>query len=77
MALDDFVDWCVKDIACPFGQDPRVAREAVVRLVRSLDEDPLPTDFGADFTGQDLVGALGQGLYSKDCGPCWSGRWPS
>ncbi|WP_069773646.1 alpha/beta hydrolase [Streptomyces sp. LUP30] len=69
VALDDFVGWCVKDIACPFGQDPRVAREAVVRLVRSLDEDPLPTDFGADFTGQDLVGALGQGLYSKELWP--------
>lgn len=69
VALDDFVGWCVKDIACPFGQDPRVAREEVVRLVRSLDEDPLPTDFGPDFTGQDLVGALGQGLYSKELWP--------
>ncbi|MEU3617068.1 alpha/beta fold hydrolase [Streptomyces sp. NPDC006872] len=69
VALDDFVGWCVKDIACPFGQDPRVARQEVVRLVRSLDEDPLPTDFGSDFTGQDLVGALGQGLYSRELWP--------
>ncbi|MDQ0828855.1 pimeloyl-ACP methyl ester carboxylesterase [Streptomyces achromogenes] len=69
VALDDFVGWCVKDIACPFGQDPRVARQEVVRLVRSLDEDPLPTDFGDDFTGQDLVGALGQGLYSRELWP--------
>ncbi|MCQ9130416.1 alpha/beta hydrolase [Streptomyces hilarionis] len=69
VALDDFVGWCAKDIACPLGQDPRTAREDVVRLVRSLDEDPLPTDFGADFTGQDLVGALGQGLYSKELWP--------
>ncbi|MFI1032763.1 alpha/beta hydrolase [Streptomyces sp. NPDC020951] len=69
VALDDFVGWCVKDIACPFGQDPRVARQEVVRLVRSLDEDPLPTDFGGDFTGQDLVGALGQGLYSRELWP--------
>ncbi|WP_310435502.1 alpha/beta hydrolase [Streptomyces sp. 3330] len=69
VALDDFVGWCTKDIACPFGQDPRVAREEVVRLVRSLDEDPVPTDFGEDFSGQDLVGALGQGLYSKALWP--------
>ncbi|MCX4767472.1 alpha/beta hydrolase [Streptomyces sp. NBC_01275] len=69
VALDDFVGWCVKDIACPFGQDPRVARQEVVRLVRSLDEDPVPTDFGDAFSGQDLVGALGQGLYSKELWP--------
>ncbi|MFJ6988200.1 MULTISPECIES: alpha/beta hydrolase [unclassified Streptomyces] len=69
VALDDFVDWCVKDIACPFGQDARTAREEVVKLIRSLDEDPLPTDFGEDFTGQDLVGAIGQGLYSKELWP--------
>ncbi|MEV6612491.1 alpha/beta hydrolase [Streptomyces sp. NPDC051051] len=69
VALDDFVDWCVKDIACPFGQDARTAREEVRRLVRSMDEDPVPTDFGEPFTGQDLVGAIGQGLYSKQLWP--------
>ncbi|MFH8935760.1 alpha/beta hydrolase [Streptomyces griseosporeus] len=69
VALDDFVDWCVKDIACPFGQDARSAREDVVKLVRSLDRDPLPTGFGQPFTGQDLVGAFGQALYSKDLWP--------
>ncbi|KOG43719.1 alpha/beta hydrolase [Streptomyces resistomycificus] len=68
-ALDDFVDWCVKDIACPFGTDARTAREEVVRLIESLDQDPVPTDFGEDFTGQDLVGAIGQALYSKDLWP--------
>ncbi|WP_371673370.1 alpha/beta hydrolase [Streptomyces sp. NBC_00289] len=68
-ALDDFVDWCVKDIACPLGQDPRMAREQVVRLVDSLDEDPVPTDFGQDFTGQDLVGSISQALYSSELWP--------
>jgi pimeloyl-ACP methyl ester carboxylesterase len=68
-ALEDFVDWCVKDIACPFGTDARGAREQVVRLVASLDEDPVPTDFGPDFTGQDLVAAIGQALYSEDLWP--------
>jgi pimeloyl-ACP methyl ester carboxylesterase len=68
-ALEDFVDWCVKDIACPFGTDARGAREQVQRLVASLDEDPVPTDFGPAFTGQDLVGAISQALYSEDLWP--------
>ncbi|MEV7689816.1 alpha/beta hydrolase [Streptomyces bungoensis] len=69
-ALDDFLDWCTTDLACPFGQDRRAAGEQVVRLVRSLDENPVPTDFGGAFTGQDLVAAIGQALYSRE-------EWPS
>lgn len=68
-ALEDFLAWCAKDVACPFGQDARAAREQMVRLVRSLDEDPLPADFGGRFTGQDLVAAVGQGLYSEQYWP--------
>src|SRR3712207_7251476 len=48
------------DIACPFGTDARSARDDVVRLVHSLDENPVPSDFGPPFTGQDLVAALSQ-----------------
>ncbi|GAB2893324.1 alpha/beta hydrolase [Streptomyces deserti] len=68
-ALENFLTWCTKDIACPFGQDPRDAREQVVRLVGSLDEDPVPTDFGNEFSGQDLAGAIGQALYSRELWP--------
>ncbi|MXM66001.1 alpha/beta fold hydrolase [Streptomyces sp. HUCO-GS316] len=68
-ALDGFVDWCVGDIACPFGQDARTAREQVAQLVESLDENPLPTDLGQNFTGQDLVAAMSQGLYSTELWP--------
>ncbi|MDG9717992.1 alpha/beta hydrolase [Streptomyces sp. DH24] len=68
-ALENFLDWCVEDIACPFGQDARDARVQVVQLVESLDRDPVPTGFGAPFSGQDLVGAIGQGLYSKEMWP--------
>jgi pimeloyl-ACP methyl ester carboxylesterase len=68
-ALENFLDWCTEGIACPFGQDARDAREQVVRLIESLDEDPVPTGFGAPFSGQDLVGAIGQGLYSKEMWP--------
>lgn len=68
-ALDDFLDWCTTDLGCPFGQDRRAAGDQVVRLVRSLDENPVPTDFGGTFSGQDLVGAIGQALYSKELWP--------
>ncbi|WP_105968219.1 alpha/beta hydrolase [Streptomyces geranii] len=68
-ALEAFLAWCVTDIACPFGQDVRVARQRVVDLVDSLDQDPLPTGYGDPFSGQDLVGAIGQGLYSKRMWP--------
>lgn len=64
-ALDDFLTWCTQDISCPFGEDPREARQQVVRLVDSLDRDPVPTSLGQTFTGQDLAGAVGQALYSR------------
>ncbi|MBL1084610.1 alpha/beta fold hydrolase [Streptomyces actinomycinicus] len=68
-ALDDFVDWCTGDVACPFGQDPRTAGDEVLRLVRSLDENPVPSDLGGAFSGQDLVGAIGQALYDRTLWP--------
>nr|WSY57173.1 alpha/beta hydrolase [Streptomyces sp. NBC_00886] len=68
-ALEDFLNWCVEDIACPFGTDARSAPDRVVQLVRSLDQDPVQTDFGDDFSGQDLVGAISQALYSKQLWP--------
>ncbi|MFD5074768.1 alpha/beta hydrolase [Streptomyces sp. NPDC058371] len=68
-ALEDFLTWCTKDVSCPFGKDPRSAREQVVQLVDSLDQDPVPTDFGQDFTGQDVVGAISQALYSRQLWP--------
>jgi pimeloyl-ACP methyl ester carboxylesterase len=68
-ALDDFLDWCTKDLGCPFGEDRRAAGDQVLRLVRSLDENPVPTDFGGAFSGQDLVGAIGQALYSRELWP--------
>ncbi|MEU9208611.1 alpha/beta hydrolase [Streptomyces sp. NPDC048415] len=69
-ALEDFITWCAKDMTCPFGQDPRSARQQVVQLVDSLDEEPVPSDFGQQFSGQDLVGAMSQALYSQ-------AMWPS
>ncbi|MYU24817.1 alpha/beta hydrolase [Streptomyces sp. SID8352] len=69
IALDHFLDWCVRDVACPFGRDARTARGAVVRLVASLDADPVPSAFGEPFSGQDLVGAIGQALYSRQLWP--------
>ncbi|MGC5564144.1 alpha/beta hydrolase [Streptomyces sp. FR-108] len=71
-ALEDFLDWCTEDVNCAFGQDSRSAREEVLRLIGSLDENPVPSDFGIPFSGQDLVGAIGQALYSKELWPALS-----
>ncbi|MFK0117801.1 alpha/beta fold hydrolase [Streptomyces sp. NPDC090994] len=68
-ALENFLDWCVQDIACPFGQDSRDARRQVEKLVASLDDEPVPSVFGEPFSGQDLVGALGEALYSRELWP--------
>ncbi|MDX2937437.1 alpha/beta hydrolase [Streptomyces ipomoeae] len=68
-ALEDYLDACAEQLTCPFGQDARSAREQVVHLIESLDEYPVPTDFGQEFSGQDLVGAISQGLYSEQMWP--------
>ncbi|WP_405886020.1 alpha/beta hydrolase [Streptomyces sp. NBC_01136] len=68
-ALEDFLTWCTQDVACPFGQDPRGARQKVAQLVVSMDKDPVPTEFGQLFSGQDLAGAIGQALYSRQLWP--------
>ncbi|WP_086786873.1 alpha/beta fold hydrolase, partial [Streptomyces caniscabiei] len=68
-ALENYLDACTEELTCPFGQDSRSAREQVVALVDSLDEYPVPSDFGQDFTGQDLVGAIGHALYSEQLWP--------
>lgn len=71
-ALDNFVDWCAKDLVCPFGQDPRAGRQHVLELIRSLDENPVPVYSGGTFSGQDFVAALAQGLYTKQYWPALS-----
>ncbi|WP_338899994.1 alpha/beta hydrolase [Streptomyces sp. TG1A-60] len=68
-ALEDYLDACTEELTCPFGQDSRSAREQVVELVESLDEHPVPTDFGQEFSGQDLVGAISHALYSEQMWP--------
>jgi pimeloyl-ACP methyl ester carboxylesterase len=68
-ALDEFLDWCVKDLGCPFGRDRRAAGDQVLKLVRSLDARPLATGFGGRLTGRYLVSAIGQGLYSEKLWP--------
>lgn len=68
-ALEDYLDACTEQLTCPFGQDSRSAREQVVQLVDSLDEYPVPTESGQKFSGQDLVGAISQALYSEQMWP--------
>lgn len=69
VALERFLEWCVRDIACPFGRDARTAPRQVERLVDILDARPAPSPDGRPLTGQDLVAALGQALYSRALWP--------
>ncbi|MGW0826584.1 alpha/beta fold hydrolase [Streptomyces sp. NPDC002845] len=68
-ALEGYLDACTEEVTCPFGQDTRSAREQVVKLVETLDEYPVPAGFGQEFSGQDLVGAISQALYSEQLWP--------
>lgn len=68
-ALEDFLTWCTKDEACPFGRDPRDARQQVARLVASLGKNPVPTNFGQTFSGQDLVATMGLELFDRQGWP--------
>lgn len=67
-ALDDFLTWCTRDVACPFGRDPRKARQRVVKLVDSLERDPVPTGLGEPFSGMDFTSAIGRALFNR---PMW------
>ncbi|MHA5052237.1 alpha/beta hydrolase [Streptomyces sp. SD15] len=68
-ALENFLNWCTEDMACPFGQDPRRARQEVVQLVDSVEQYPVPMDTGQKFTGLDLVAAISQALYTEELWP--------
>ncbi|MYY82875.1 alpha/beta fold hydrolase [Streptomyces sp. SID335] len=71
-ALDNFLTWCTGNAGCVFGTDSRSARKAIVRLIEDMDQMPLRSTDGAEFTGQDVVGVLGQALYSRQAWPALS-----
>ena len=74
-ALDDFITWCAQNMACPFGQDARGAREQVVQLVRlarrrartvGLRPGVLRTGPGRERSARRCT--------ARRCGPPWSRR---
>ncbi|MCF3124463.1 alpha/beta fold hydrolase [Streptomyces arenae] len=71
-ALDNFLAWCTGNAGCVFGTDSRAARHSMVRLVQDMDEMPLQSLDGQEFTGQDVVGVLSQALYSRQAWPALS-----
>ncbi|MFK4067651.1 alpha/beta hydrolase [Streptomyces sp. NPDC029674] len=71
-ALDNFLTWCTGNAGCVFGTDSRAARQSMVRLIQEMDEMPLRSMSGEEFTGQDVVGVLGQALYSRQAWPALS-----
>ncbi|MBW5426259.1 alpha/beta fold hydrolase, partial [Streptomyces sp. BG9H] len=71
-ALDNFLTWCTGNAGCVFGTDARAARHGMVQLIRDMDEMPLRSMDGEEFTGQDVVGVLSQALYSRQAWPALS-----
>ncbi|MEU7584335.1 alpha/beta hydrolase [Streptomyces sp. NPDC041068] len=71
-ALDNFLAWCTGNAGCVFGTDARAARHGMVKLIQDMDEMPLRSMDGQEFTGQDVVGVLSQALYSRQAWPALS-----
>jgi pimeloyl-ACP methyl ester carboxylesterase len=71
-ALDNFLKWCTSNAGCVFGTDSRAARGQMTELIKGLDQFPLESSDGAEFTGQDVVDVLGQALYSRQSWPALS-----
>ncbi|MEU1121189.1 MULTISPECIES: alpha/beta hydrolase [unclassified Streptomyces] len=71
-ALDNFIAWCTGNAGCVFGTDSRSARDSMVKIVEQMDEMPLQSMDGQEFTGQDVVGVLSQALYSRQAWPALS-----
>ncbi len=71
-ALDNFLTWCTKNPGCVFGTDSRSARTGMVKLIDDMDQMPLQSMDGQQFTGQDVVGVLSQALYSRQAWPALS-----
>ncbi len=71
-ALDNFLTWCTGNAGCVFGTDARAARQGMVQVIQDLDTMPLRSMSGEEFTGQDVVGVLGQALYSRKAWPALS-----
>lgn len=71
-ALDNFLTWCTGNAGCVFGTDARNARQSMVTLIQEMDQMPLQSMDGAEFTGQDVVSVLSQALYSRQAWPALS-----
>lgn len=71
-ALDNFLTWCTGNPGCVFGTDARAARQDMRQIIEDLDEMPLQAMDGGQFSGQDVVGVLGQALYSRQAWPALS-----
>ncbi|WP_328969069.1 alpha/beta hydrolase [Streptomyces sp. NBC_00239] len=68
-ALDNFLTWCAHQPGCVYGTNTRTAKEKVAALVARLDRQPLVGGDGSYFTGQDVVDAIAQALYSRHMWP--------
>ncbi|MFF4319306.1 alpha/beta hydrolase [Streptomyces sp. NPDC001568] len=70
LAFEGFVAWCTAQPGCVFaGMQPKKAVQQTERLVARLDEAPLRTAAGKEFTGQSLAFAIENSLYGTRSWP--------
>lgn len=73
-ALENFLDWCVEDVACPFGQDARDARDQVERLVASSTPTRCRRRSASPSPGRTWSARSARPCTAGSCGPRWSGH---
>ncbi|MER5491073.1 alpha/beta hydrolase [Streptomyces sp. NPDC002490] len=66
-ALDNFAEHCTSQVEeCPVGDSAQDVQDRIARLLRDLEEKPLPALFPRELTQTAATGGIAQALYSQD-----------
>ncbi|MFI7009152.1 alpha/beta hydrolase [Streptomyces sp. NPDC050145] len=67
LALDNYAKDCTSQVEdCPVGDTPQDVKDKIAKLLRDLDEKPIPGIFPRDLTQTAATNGIAQSLYSKD-----------
>lgn len=71
VALQRFVQWCVKQRDCPLDDDPEAGIQQIVDLLQRLETEPIPAETGRPLTAAQATTGIVGSLYSAEDG--WQG----
>ncbi|WP_394430664.1 alpha/beta hydrolase [Streptomyces sp. SGAir0957] len=67
LALDNYAEDCTsKEEDCPVGDTPDEVKEKIAKLLKELDDEPIPGIFPRDLTQTAATNGIAQSLYSQD-----------